>query len=45
MLKADPEIMRKTNKIQVGKYQKSLSLNRLKEKICKIIKKIRNIVK
>ena len=45
MLKTDPETTRKTMKIQVDKYQKSLSLNRVKEKICKITKKIRNIVK
>ena len=38
MLKTDPETMRKTKKIQVDKYQKSLSLNRVKEKISKIIK-------
>ena len=35
----------KTKKNQVGNYWKSLILNRVKEKICKIIKKIRNIVK
>ena len=45
MLKTDPEAMRKTKKIQAVKYQKSLILNRVKEKIRKIIKKIRNIVK
>ena len=45
MLKTDPETMRKTKKIQVDKYQKSLNLNRVKEKVCKMIKKIRNIVK
>ena len=41
MLKTDPETMRKTKKIQEDKYQESLILNRIKEKICK---KIRNIV-
>ena len=45
MLKTDPETMRKTGEIQVDKYQNSLSLNRVKEKICKIIKKMRNIFK
>ena len=41
MSKTDPEAMRKTKKIQADKYQKILSLNRVKENICKIIKKIR----
>ena len=45
MLKTDPEAMRKNKKIQVDKYQKGLILNQVKEKIYKIIKKIRNIVK
>ena len=43
MLKKDPETMRKTKKDKAVKYQKSLILNRVKEKIRKI-KKIRNTV-
>ena len=42
MLKTDPETMRKTKKIQEDKYEESLILNQIKEKICK---KMRNIVK
>ena len=45
MLKTDPETIRKTIKVQADKYQKSFFLNQVKEKICKIIKKIKNIVK
>ena len=36
---------RENSSRQVDRYQKSLSLNRVKRKICKIIKKIRNIVR
>lgn len=39
MLKTDPETKRKTKEIQADKYLKNLILNRVKEKIWKMIKK------
>ena len=49
MLKMDPETKRKAKKIIADKYPKNVVLNKVKEKICKMIKKtgwkITNIVK
>ena len=39
MLKTDPEIMRKMKKIKADKHPRNFILNRVKEKICKVIKK------